>query len=464
MRSNLISVATPVLIVVACLAVLPPDPLAHGSANANSSVSSQAHASMRIRAANLRAERAFNQIALAELQARFARVMTALEHSANALNREAHRALAEGDDDTGIELLRREATALSEALRGDDAGKESIAERWSWVGVAAFLKDPPTAITAYENMLRFDPGSVEALSRLAFLYLRTGDMSRRAVVVKQLASSSDPEGRVQGLLHQGYWSQQRGNLDESLTYYETALELADGSGLLREAALIRVLLASNLLARGELERAGAIAKEAREISRSGGYVYEEAGSAYQLGVVAQYAGRGHRSIGKRQAKRADDYYTEAALLYQEVLAEWEVADVLAQRARLKYERFELEEAVRLGQDALRLAESTGNVYAEAAAHRALGTAYSIEHGRWKPNPGLSNAHFELGVAAIHDRGFEHMEAVILAEWAMALFRFKWFRAACSAAKRAQRLHDLHLRGESPETAKIIRSRVELLCR
>lgn len=408
--------------------------------------------------------------ALEKYEAEVEPLLLFFKNSDNEDFRLAYAAFIDGDYELTFARLQtvadRESAerVLAGELEADEEFIPNEVQEWSRIGLMAFYADAELSISSYKFVLELEPGNTEALGKLAFLYLRTGQVVERESVIQNLLESPDPEAKTLGLLHHGLWLQQRGFFEEALTSLEEAAEIAESEGLDRVAVQANVLRSANYLARSDLVSAGYLAEESYFRAKNAEYLYELAGSAYQLGIVEQYSGGDMWGRNKQRAQRADMYYVESGSIYEELGATWDLADLTVQRARVRLERDDYQGAFDFATRGLLLAQETENVTAQSFAHQVLGNLHSRSKGDWYADADLAIDHFTKSVDVIKGRGFEHIEAVNLITWAMALERLQMKRFACQVARKSSRLYDTNMQDASPKQLRVVQARENRYCR
>ncbi len=213
-----------------------------------------------------------------------------------------------------------------------------------------------------------------------WLYLRSVD-ARRAIAaadwdtasaiyqefLEELIALNDPSvnDNIAVAYHQlGVIAQEKREFDQSIAYYQKALQIFENVGDLDKAAKSYHELGMIALQQRRFDEALAYSQKALQIKENVGDLYNAASDYHQLGIVA---------MEQRQFDKATAYYQKALKIYKNGGDFYRAANEYHNLGIVAQEQRRFEQAIAYYQESLKIYEDAGNFYKAANDYHQLGS-------------------------------------------------------------------------------------------
>jgi tetratricopeptide (TPR) repeat protein len=363
-----------------------------------------------------------------------------LAASKNSLDRKVLDALDAGKTAPAVTVLVERAELRDEAVRKapqrNDTESQARADEWKKIGALAFLDDTAGAVAAYERALSFAPNDPQALDQLAWLYDRLGRDTDRDRVAERLASASEPESRVRGLLHRADVHLEANDGTTARPYVTQALEAARAANSKRLEVKATTYLAGADALSGEFDAARTAAEQALAMARSEKLPQEEAEALYAQGSIEFMEASRSPFRRKGRLERADQAFAEAERVLVGVKDEIGAAHIQVRRGHLARVLNNREEAEQQLRAAIAVFERRGVRSRLGFAQQQLGTVLAMD-GKMDE----ARVFFQKGVEVAHATGRVAYEALALGEWAVAEAKAGKRNDGCRLARQSEALYE-----------------------
>jgi tetratricopeptide (TPR) repeat protein len=314
----------------------------------------------------------------------------------------------------------------------NDAESRVRAEEWKKIGALAFLDDTARAVDAYERALSFAPNDPQILDQLAWLYDRLGKDAERDRVAARLASSSDPDSRARGLLHQADVHLEANDGPAARPYVMQALEVTRGTKMTKLEIKATTYLAAAMALSDEIGEARTTAERALAMARAATLRYEEAEAIYAQGSIAFLEASGSLFRRKGHLERAESSFVDAHRILVDIRDEIGAAHIQVRLGHLARVQNHHEQAEQHLRSAIAVFEKNGVRSRLGFAYHQLGVVLSMtrrmDDGRLL---------FRKGAQLAHSAGRLGYEAMALFDWAVAESKVNQPVAACNLARESE---------------------------
>ena len=289
------------------------------------------------------------------------------QQPSDELKQSALKKLEEDKPEEAAQLLKQSLVKRGKALQ---VQSKQMSKDWLDVGNIAYLKNTQEAFEAYSKAIALNPANIEAWNRLGHINHRLGNLDESITAYETVLKldGDDQSSQTIAFGNLGLIYQTRGELDKAEEFHLKALKINEAIGRQEGMAADYGNLGLIYQTRGELDKAEESHLRALKINEA---------ISNQEGIAADYGNLGQIYRTRGELNKAKEFHLKALKINEVIGRQEGMANQYGNLGVIYEIKGELGKAEELYLKALKINEAIGRQEGMADAYGNLGEIYRI---------------------------------------------------------------------------------------